>query len=463
MRLPNGPEKRSFLYLRTIQWIFRPLEFLETYAQRYGDPFKIGGGGGTLPMAVYFSHPEAIQQIFTADPELFTSGSGNRSLLPLVGYNSLLLLDGERHQRQRRLLTPPFHGERMRAYGKSICDITEQVISQWKIGEPFPVRSSMQEISLRVILSAVFGLHQGECFDQLRQLLSTMLDSIGSPLTSSFLFFRSLQKDVGSWSPWGHFLRQKQQIQELLYAEIESRRYAESQHSQHDLGEDILSLMISARDEAGQPMTNAELHDELLTLLFAGHETTASALAWALYWINALPEVQDKLLKELNTLTLDSQPSEIAQLPYLTAVCQETLRIYPIAITTFARILKAPFEVMGYQFEPDTALIPVVYLTHRREEIYPEPRRFKPERFLEKQFSPYEYLPFGGGNRRCIGQAFALFEMKLVLATILSRFQLSLVDRRPIKPVRRGVTVAPPGNMQMVVTQSGHQKTPVLL
>ncbi len=463
MRLPNGPEKRSFLYLRTIQWIFRPLEFLETYAQRYGDPFKIGGGGGTLPMAVYFSHPEAIQQIFTADPELFTSGSGNRSLLPLVGYNSLLLLDGERHQRQRRLLTPPFHGERMRAYGKSICDITEQVISQWKIGEPFPVRSSMQEISLRVILSAVFGLHQGERFDQLRQLLSTMLDSIGSPLTSSFLFFRSLQKDVGSWSPWGHFLRQKQQIQELLYAEIESRRYAESQHSKHDLGEDILSLMISARDEAGQPMTNAELHDELLTLLFAGHETTASGLAWALYWINALPEVQDKLLKELNTLTLDSQPSEIAQLPYLTAVCQETLRIYPIAITTFARILKAPFEVMGYQFEPNTALIPVVYLTHRREEIYPEPRRFKPERFLEKQFSPYEYLPFGGGNRRCIGQAFALFEMKLVLATILSRFQLSLVDRRPIKPVRRGVTVAPPGNMQMVVTQSGHQKTPVLL
>ncbi len=461
MRLPNGPEKRSFLYLRTIQWIFRPLEFLETYAQRYGDPFKIGGG--TLPMAVYFSHPEAIQQIFTADPELFTSGSGNRSLLPLVGYDSLLLLDGERHQRQRRLLTPPFHGERMRAYGKSICDITEQVISQWKIGEPFPVRSSMQEISLRVILSAVFGLHQGERFDQLRQLLSTMLDSIGSPLTSSFLFFRALQKDVGSWSPWGHFLRQKQQIQELLYAEIESRRYAESQHSKHDLGEDILSLMISARDEAGQPMTNAELHDELLTLLFAGHETTASALAWALYWINALPEVQDKLLKELNTLTLDSQPSEIAQLPYLTAVCQETLRIYPIAMTTFARILKAPFEVMGYQFEPDTALIPVVYLTHRREEIYPEPRRFKPERFLEKQFSPYEYLPFGGGNRRCIGQAFALFEMKLVLATILSRFQLSLVDRRPIKPVRRGVTVAPPGNMQMVVTQSGHQKTPVLL
>ena len=456
MRLPNGPQKQSFLYRRTIEWIFRPLEFLETYAQRYGDPFTIGGD--KFPPTIHFSHPEAIQQIFTADPEVFHSGSGNRILLPIVGDNSLLLVDGDRHQRQRRLLTPPFHGERMRTYGKLICDITEQVISQWKIGEPFHVRPAMQEISLRVILSAVFGLHKGELFDQLRQILGSMLDLIGSPLTSSFLFFRSLQKDLGAWSPWGHFLRQKQQIQELLYAEIESRR-----HQPHQSGEDILSLMISAVDEAGQPMTNAELHDELLTLLFAGHETTASALSWALYWINSLPEVQDRLLKELNTLAPNSDPSEIARLPYLTAVCQETLRIYPIAITTFVRILKSPFEVMGYEFEPGTALVPVVYLTHRREDIYPEPKRFKPDRFLERQFSPYEYLPFGGGNRRCIGAAFAQFEMKLVLATILSRFQLSLCDRRPVKPVRRGVTVAPPGNMRMVVTQPRHQDTPVLI
>jgi cytochrome P450 len=475
MKLPDGPQKRSFLYTRTIQWIFRPLEVLETYAQRYGDPFRIGGD--KLPLSIYFSNPEAIQQIFTADPELFDSGRENIPLLPILGENSLILLDGDRHQRQRRLLTPPFHGERMRTYGQLICDITEQVISQWKIGEPFNVRSSMQEISLRVILSAVFGLHdsaagaplarQGERFDQLRQILGSMLDLIGSPLTSSFLFFPSLQKDLGAWSPWGHFLRQKQQIQELLYAEIHSRR-----HQPHQSGEDILSLMISARVseagrdsvlEAGQPMTNAELHDELLTLLFAGHETTASALSWALYWINSLPEVQDRLLKELNTLAPNSDPSEIARLPYLTAVCQETLRIYPIAITTFARILKSPFEVMGYEFEPGTALVPVVYLTHRREDIYPEPKRFKPDRFLERQFSPYEYLPFGGGNRRCIGAAFAQFEMKLVLATILSRFQLSLCDRRPVKPVRRGVTVAPPGNMRMVVTQPRHQDTPVLI
>ncbi len=464
MRLPDGPRKRSFLNSRTIQWLFRPMEMLEIYAQRYGDPFRIGGED--MPLGIYFSHPEALQQIFTADPKLFDSGSGNLEFLPLMGYNSLLLLDGDRHQRQRRLLTPPFHGERMRAYGKLICDITEQVISQWKIGEPFRVRPFMQEISLRVILNAVFGLHEGERFEELRQLLSSMLDSVSSPITSSFLFFPALQKDLGAWSPWGHFLRQKQQIKELLYAEIESRRDAQSQHSRYQpqqVGEDILSLMICARDEAGQPMTDEELHDELLTLLFAGHETTASALAWALYWINLLPEVQDRLLKELYSLAPDTDPSEIARLPYLSAVCSETLRIYPIALTTFARILKAPFQVMDYEFEPGTVLLPVIYLTHRREEIYPEPQRFKPERFLERQFSPYEYLPFGGGNRRCIGSALALFEMKLVLATILSRLQLSLVDRHPVKPVRRGVTVAPPATMRMVATQLRHQKTSIAI
>lgn len=457
MRLPDGPQRRSFLNRRTIQWIFRPMELLETYAQRYGDPFRIGGDN--MPLGIYFSHPEAIQRIFTADPDLFECGSGNKAFLPLVGDNSLLLLDGVRHQRQRRLLTPPFHGERMRAYGKLMCEIAEQVVSRWQVGEPFRVRPSMQEISLRVILSAVFGLHEGERFEELRQLLSSMLDSISSPVTSSFLFFRSLQKDLGAWSPWGRFLRQKQRIKELLDAEIQSRRNAEFERSH----EDILSLMLCTRDETGQPMTDAEIHDELITLLFAGHETTASALAWALYWINSLPEVHDKLLKELSTLAPNSDPSEIAQLPYLTAVCQETLRIYPIALTPFTRILKAPFEVIDYNFEPGTALVPVTYLTHRREDIYPEPKRFKPERFLERQFSPYEYLPFGGGNRRCIGQAFALFEMKLVLATIVSRLQLSLVDRRSIEPVRRGVTVAPPSNMRLVVTQLRHQKTPVAI
>jgi cytochrome P450 len=427
-----------------IKLVARPLDYLEDYAQRYGDPFRVGGK--TSPGLVYFSNPKAIQEIFTADPELFDSGRGNGVLRFLLGDYSLILLDGDRHQRQRRLLTPPFHGDRMRAYSQLICDITNQVTAPWRIGEPFLIRSFMQEITLRVILQAVFGLHEGQRYQQLMQLLSSLLDSIGSPLSSSLLFFRSLQQDWGPLSPWGRFLRQKQKIDQLIHKEIRERR-----EKGNLSGSDILTLLMSARDEAGQPMTDEELRDELMTLLVAGHETTASALTWALYWIHHLPEVQDKLLHELNTLG-DAHPSEIAKLPYLTAVCQETLRIYPIAINGFFRILKAPFKVMGYEFKPGTGFIPSIYLTHHREDIYPEPKRFKPERFLERQFSQYEYLPFGGGNRRCIGMAFAQLEMKLVLATVLSRFELALVDRRPVKPVRRGLTVAPPGGMRMVVT-----------
>lgn len=426
--------------------IARPLEYLDTYAQRYGDTFKVGGEKS--PGAVYFSNPQAIQEVFTADPELFDAGRGNGVLRFLLGEHSLVLLDGARHQRQRRLLTPPFHGDRMRAYSKLICDITKQVTSQWTIGESFLVRASMQEIALRVILEAVFGMHEGQRFQQLRQLISSLLDSIGSPLSSSLLFFPSFQRDLGPLSPWGRFLRQKQQIDQLIYDEIRSRR------EQGDLSHaDILTLLMSARDEAGQPMTDEELRDELMTLLIAGHETTASALTWALYWIHHLQPVRDKLLHELQTLSdKDTDPIAIARLPYLTAVCQETLRIYPITLTTFIRILKSPLQVMGYQFQAGTVLIPCIYLTHQREDLYPEPKRFKPERFLERQFSQYEYLPFGGGNRRCIGMAFAQLEMKLVIATILSRFQLVLTDSRPVKPVRRDLTVGPPTSMRMVAT-----------
>ena len=341
----------------------------------------------------------------------------------------------------------------MRTYGQLICDITEQVMSQWTMNQPFSVRSSMQAIAMQTILSAVFGMHKGQRFEQLRQLLTSLLDSISSPLNSSLIFFHSLQRDLGSWSPWGRFLRQKQQIDQLLYAEIQQRR------EQPDPSRtDILSLLMSVRDEAGQLMTDVELRDQLMTLLLAGHETTASAMTWALYWVAQLPEVRDRLLKELDTLTPDSDPTAIARLPYLTAVCQETLRIYPIAVISAPRIVKSPLKLMGYQFEPGTALIPCIYLTHHREDLYPQSKQFKPERFLERQFSAYEYLPFGGGNRYCIGSAFAQFEMKLVLAKIVSRFQLALADSRPVKPVRRGFTLAPPSDMQMVLTARQCQK-----
>lgn len=444
MKLPNGPQTPPFIQL--VQWIARPLELLETSAQRYGDIFTLRLGN--LKPIVFISSPQAIQEIFTAQLQQFDSGRANGILQPLLGQHSLVLMDGERHQHQRRLLMPPFHGDRMRAYGKLICNITQQVTDKWTIGEPFSVRSSMQEISLRVILQAVFGLHEGQRYEQLQQLFSSLLDVTGSPLSSSLLFFKSLQKDLGAWSPWGRFLHQKQQINQLLNAEIQERR------EQGDLSRaDILTLLMSARDENNQPMTDAELGDELMTLLFAGHETTASALTWAIYWIHHLPEVRERLLQELDSVGADADLSAVARLPYLTAVCQETLRLYPIAMLTFSRVANSPFQLMGYQFEPGTQLAPCIYLTHHREDIYPEPKQFKPERFLERQFSAYEYLPFGGGSRRCIGMAFAQFEMKLVLATVLSRYSLAIANNYQVKPVRRGVTLVPSSGKWLVATK----------
>ena len=445
MTLPNGP--KTPWMLRVLKLIFHPLEYREDYAKQYGDIFKMGGEKS--PPFVYVSNPQAIKEIFSADPELFESGRGNAILRYFLGDNSLVLLDGAKHQRQRRLLMPPFYSERIRDYRQLICDITEEVTGRWQVGKPFTVRLFMQEITLRVILQAVFGLDEGERFQQLRHLLSKLMDMFNSPISSTLLFFPSLRQDWGSLSPWGRFLRLRDRVKQLIYDEIRERR---------EIGDfsrnDILTLLLSTRDEAGESMTDDELHDELMTLLVAGHETTASALTWALYWIHHLPEVYQKLRYELESLGDNPSPTDIAQLPYLTAICQETLRIYPVAPSTFVRVLKAPMELIGYQFETGTSILPSIYLVHHREDLYPEPKSFKPERFLQRQYSAYEYLPFGGGNRRCIGSGLAMLEMKLVLATIMSRFQMALKDNRQVKPIRRGLTIAPPPNLQMVLIDS---------
>ena len=343
---------------------------------------------------------------------------------------------------------PPFHGARMTTYAKLITVIIQEVIGRWQLNKPFYVRAAMQEISLRIILGVVFGIDSGTRYQELRELLTSLLDSIGSPIASTLLFFPALQEDWGAWSPWGRYCRLKQKIDSLLFAEMEQRRAEADQER-----DDILSLLLSARDQAGQPMTNQELRDELLTLLFAGHETTASAITWALYWLERYPEVRGRLKQELNSVNVVDNPMAVTKLNYLTAITQETLRIYPIAINAFPRIAKHSVDIFGYQFEPGTVLFPSIYLTHHREDLYPEPKRFQPERFLERQFSSYEYLPFGGGNRLCIGYALALFEIKLVLANICSQFELKLVGNKSIKPTRRGITLAPSGNMTMVVTQ----------
>jgi len=451
--LPDGP--RVPYWLRLFKFIFRPVEYVEDFAKVYGDNFTVWRKSEN--QMVYFSHPQALEQIFTADATHFETGGRGGVLKYLLGANSLILLDGDRHQRQRQLLTPPFHGERMRAYGQTIREITQQVSNEWVIGKPFNIRASMQEITLRVILRVVFGVDEGTRFEQLRQLLTSVLELISSSWMSTALFFQFMQRDWGVWSPWSQFLSQLQQIDQLIYSLIQERRAESGQHRQ-----DILSLLISARYDDGQPMSDVELRDELMTMLVAGHETTASALTWAFYWIDRLPEVREKLLQELHTLGVNPEPSQIAKLPYLTAVCQETLRLYPIVINGFFRIVKSPIEIMGYKLPKGTAVVPSIYLAHHREAVFPQPNLFKPERFLERQFSPYEYLPFGGGNRRCIGLAFAQYEMKIALATILSQFQVSLVNKRPVRPVRRGLTLAAPAGMQMIATPQVKQaNTPV--
>jgi cytochrome P450 len=355
-------------------------------------------------------------------------------------------LSGKQHQRQRKLLTPPFHGERMRNYTQVIADITGQVMNELQVSKSFYVRDITQAITLKTIIKAVFGLYEGERAKEMESLLGVMMNKSSSLGGVLMLYFPTLQKDFGAWSPWGKHLRRNQQIDTLIYQEIRERR------KQPDSSRtDILSLLMSARDEAGEAMSDQELRDELLTLLVAGQETTATALAWALYWIHKLPDVREKLLKEIDSLGKDIDATAISKLPYLNAVCYETLRIYPVGILTFARVVQTPVNLCGYDLEPDTVLYGNIYLTHHREDLYPESKKFKPERFLEKQFSQSEFLPFGSGARRCIGAAFAMFEIKVALVKILSEYSLALTNNLDVKAARRGLVTAPASPIMMVI------------
>ncbi|MEA5499637.1 cytochrome P450 [Limnoraphis robusta Tam1] len=430
-------------FIQRLQWVFDPIQYMETNAQHHQDIFTTSVAG----RLIFVNSPEGIQKLLTHDTKEFSApGSVNGILRPLLGDQSVILLDGDRHKRQRKLLMPPFHGDRMRNYGELILKITQQATEKWKPGQPLIARNTMREITLAVILQAVFGIYEGSRYDELKQLIASLLAVTDSPISSSLLFFQFLQKDWGAWSPWGRFLRMRQKIDQLLFAEIEDRRQNWDENRT-----DILNLMMAARDEDGQPMSDEELRDELLTLLFAGHETTATAMAWALYWIHRQPEVYQKLIQELETLPENPDPMTIFRLPYLTAVCNETLRIYPVGMLTFPRMVHEPMEFMGYQLEPGMSLVGCIYLLHHREDLYPEPKQFKPERFLERKFSPYEFSPFGAGARQCIGMALAQFEMKLALAYILQNYHLTLLENHPVKPARRGVTLSPVGGIKMMM------------
>ncbi|MBE9013309.1 cytochrome P450, partial [Pseudanabaenaceae cyanobacterium LEGE 13415] len=416
MMLPPG--LRSPALVQTLSLVADPIAFFDRASAQHGDMFTTRVLGLNSPPVVFLSNPDAIQAVFTTLADAFEFGKVTHVFRPLVGNESLIMQEGARHQRQRQLLMPALHREQLHSQGHLICQLTQKRMIDWTVGDAIAVRLEMSEISLQVILQVVFGLVPGARYERLKQLLAELLEAITSPLYSTQFFFPMLQQNLGRWSPWGQFLEQMAQIDELIYAEIHDRR---SQSLQNRT--DILSVLMMARDEAGESMSDQELRDQLMTLLLLGHETTASGLTWAFYWLHRHRESLDRLRQELEQLGENPDPVALSQAPYLTAVCKEALRVYPIALISQPRKVKRTIEIEGYTYEPGTILIPCIYLAHRRAKTYDQADQFDPDRFIDRKFSAYEYLPFGGGSRSCVGMALSLFEMKLVLATVLSWYE----------------------------------------
>ncbi|MDB9313730.1 cytochrome P450 [Spirulina sp. CS-785/01] len=430
---------------QTFQLVLNPIRFFEKSSRRYGDIFSTRVLGLDSPPVVFVSHPEAVKQVFTAPGGTFALGKVTDVFRPLTGPQSLIMLDGASHLRQRKLLMPPLHGQSLQSYGQTIQDITLDTLSRLPKKRVFRLRPYLAEITLDIILRVVFGIGRGQRYERLKGLISQLLEEITQPLYSTCFFFPPLQKDLGVWSPWGHFLQQQREIDELIYQEIRERR-----QQQEDLGMDVLSLLLRAEDEAGQGMTDEELRDQLITLLLLGHETTASALDWAFYWIYSQDVVLSRLEQELNTVGTQAAPHELCQLPYLQAVCQETLRTYPIAIIAQPRVLQEDYTIHNYLLTKDTIVVPNIYLAHHREGTFQQSDQFNPDRFLNRTFTAYEFFPFGGGSRSCIGAAFALFEMQVILGTMVAETRFQLQNRLPAKPVRRGITFVPSGGCRMI-------------
>ncbi|WP_017297175.1 cytochrome P450 [Nodosilinea nodulosa] len=347
----------------------------------------------------------------------------------------------------------------LKVYGELIRTITREAIATLTPGQPFKARELTQHISMQIILQAVFGLQPGERAQRLGQLLAQRLDLASGPLGSALLFFPLLRKDYGAWSP-GHSLNVlSEQIDALIFGEISDRRA-----SPNGDRSDILSLLLAARDGDGQGLSDQELRDELITLLVAGHETTATAIAWSLYWVHRQPEIQARLRAELQAerQTLDSDdPVALTRLPYLNAVCNETLRIYPVAMLTFPRRVEQPITLQSHDLSPGTVIVGSIYLLHHRPDLYPNPDQFRPERFLERQYGPFEFMPFGSGARRCVGAALAMYEMTIVLATLLQDCELELASDAPVLPQRRSVTLSMKGGVDMVYR--GRRSVPELV
>ena len=441
--LPPGPGAPAVWQL--VRWIRDPIPFLLECRDRYGSCFTIRFP--QMPPYILFSDPRAIQDIFVADPDVLRAGQTHAAALrPFLGNNSLLTLDGERHRRHRRLLAPPFHGERMHAYGEVIRDTASRDIRAWPVGRLIAMRAAMQRITLDVMLRCVFGHAREETIAAVRDSVVGLLGFVGNPRALAAGLALWLQRDLGPLTPWRRMLRAKREFEAALLAEMTRRRAAGAG------GPDILSLLVAARDEADQPMTDEEILDELKTLLFGGHETTATALAWCTHYLLAEPAIMNRVVEELRHAIdrhgLDSLHA--AAMPYLDATIKETLRLMPI-LPLVGRHVTQPVRVGDLDVPAGVNVMPCISLTHRNPAVWTDPDRFIPDRFLDAKPSPYAFLPFGGGSRRCIGMSFALHEMRIVLAEMLARVRLKPVAGYRATVVRRGLTLAPSGGVPVVV------------
>jgi cytochrome P450 family 135 len=431
MALP--PEPRSNPLVQTLRWTFRPLPFMQECRERYGDSFSLRFLGFERPM-VLISDPAAVKALYTERSHGLPPGR-NIVLEPILGSRSLLLQEGAEHLARRRLMLPAFHGERMRSYEAALEEIAAAEVDSWQLHREFPIHSRMQAVTLEAILRIVFGVAEGPRLERLRGMLSTVLQETASPSTQ---LVGLAARRFGGRGPWARFEGQLRAADELLYAEIAEHR------SRPDLEqrEDILSMLMLAEFEDGERMSDTELRDQLMTLLLAGHETTATALAWTF----------DLLLRHPAALARLRDSLEAGEEDYLRATITESLRLRPV-VPLAGRRLSTELAVDGLTLPAGTDVTPAIWLTHTRADLYPEPFAFKPERFLEEGPDTYGWIPFGGGLRRCIGASFAEFEMRIVLREVLTRCQLHKANPAPEKTGRRNITLSPRDGTPVVVTE----------
>ena len=426
--LPPGPALPRAL--QTLRWGFRPLGFMQRCRERYGDVFtvKIAQEGTWVLLA----DPDDVKQVFTGDPTVFHAGEAAEILLPLVGNHSVLLLDEARHMRQRKLLLPPFHGKRMERYGELMREIAHAEVERWPRGEAMRLQPRMQALTLEVIIRAVLGVEDRERLEEHRAMLNWVLGHVFDPRSAVAITLLGPQR----FARLPMVRRILAPSDELLHEEI-ARRRKDPRLAER---EDILSLLIQARDEDGSPMSDQELRDELVTLLVAGHETTATALSWAVERLVRHPDKLARLREEVAA----------GEDEYLDAVIKETLRLRPV-LPLVVRMLTEPVEIGGHLLPKGVRVAPCIYLVHRREDVYPDPHAFRPERFVEQPAGTYTWIPFGGGVRRCLGASFAQFEMKQVLAAIVTGLDLqpSRPDAERVR--RRQITLSPSRGGEVVV------------